>query len=147
MMLEAKRPEDIPDGWIGLARIRGLFRPTSLRALEKRGEFVHVEDSACAVHPDVIEACFDFPVVEALTAQPPRAIPALATGQHWRNAKGDSLTIGPTTRGKELGSSFACFLLLKRGDFTSSCHERDALMELVFDEGFVLVAGPGSEQR
>lgn len=147
MMLEAKRPEDIPDGWIGLARIRSPFRPISLRALEKRGEFVHVEDRACTVHPDTIEACFDFPVAEAMTAQPPRATPTLATGQHWRNANGDSLTIGPSTRGKEIGSSFACFLLLERGDFSSACFERDTLMEIISDEEFLLVAGPGSEQR
>ena len=145
MMLEAKRPEDIPEGWIGLARLRGPF--IRFRALAKRGEFVHVEDSACTVHPASIEACFDFPVREAMLAMPLRATLELATGQHWRNENGDSLTIGPSTHGKELGSSFACFLLLRHGDFTSSCHERDALMELVFDEGFVLVAGPGSEQR
>lgn len=148
MMLEAKRPEDIPDGWVGLARIRVLFRPLALRALKKSGgSFVHIEDQTIDVHSDVIEACFDFPADEAMTAKPPRATPKLETGQHWRSPEGDSLTIGPPTRGKEIGSSFRCFLLLRHGDLTSACHERDALRELIHEHRFELVAGPGSEKR
>lgn len=147
MTLECKRPEDVPEGWIGIARIRALFRPVVLRALVKRDRFVHFEDQMIEVHPHQIDACFDFPVAEAMAAQAVRPMPPLETGQHWRSPEGDSLTIGPTTRGKEIGSSFACFLLLRHGDFTSGCHGREALLDLIHENRFKLVAGPGSEKR
>lgn len=50
--------------------------------------------TAASAIREAIETCFDFPVAEALKVQPPRAIPALATGQPWRTPGGASITVG-----------------------------------------------------
>lgn len=93
--LVARRPEDVPDGWSGIARINfGNSTPILLAALAKRGEFVRINNETNEISAPHIEACFDFPIADAMTAQPPRAIPPLATGQHWRTPEGASITIG-----------------------------------------------------
>lgn len=145
--LVARRPDEVPDGWSGIARINfGNSTPILLVALAKRGEFVRINNETNEISAPHIEACFDFPIAEAMTAQPPRAIPALATGQHWRNAKGDSITIGPSTQDRAEGSSFSYFLIWN-GDSSTSAHHRDDLEAMMREHGFELVAGPGAGVR
>lgn len=146
--LVARRPEDVPEGWSGIARVRYTPGGPLLRALVRRRDFVRADDLAVEVSSNIIEACFDFPIAEAMTAQPPRAIPALATGQHWRTADGASITIGCAVDPRAGTERFQYLELDAGGEGSWQGEERiGSLSTRIEAGGYELVAGPGAEVR